>query len=132
MSRFESVSATVGAELAKPYAYGVADCFMMGCAVIDAVQGTSHAKTYAIRYTTLSGAQKALRKEGCKSLVEFFGDRVGLVPVAAGLCTIGDIGILDLGGFEHVAVFAGNGFVTKTERGAERFGIEVCKAAFKV
>lgn len=132
MSRFDTVSQAIEAELAKPYKYGVADCFMMGCAIIDSIKGTDFSKKYFRRYTTLSGAQKALHKEGCRNLVGFFRDVISLTQVPAGRCVIGDIGILDLGGIEHVAVFTGNGFLTKTERGAGRFGIEVCKAAFKV
>lgn len=132
MSRAEAVIAAVAGEMAKPYAFGVSDCFLLGCRVIDAVRGTAHALTYGGRYTTLAGAQKALRKEGCKGLGGFFRDRVGLLPKAAGDAVIGDIGILDLGGAEHVAVFTGTAFLTKTERGPERFGIEFCKAAFKV
>ncbi|PLU06715.1 DUF6950 family protein, partial [Sinorhizobium medicae] len=41
MNRFRIVEATLTRELAKPYAYGSADCFMLGCAVIDALTGSA-------------------------------------------------------------------------------------------
>ena len=136
MSRFKTVSGAMAGELAKPYEYGRADCFMMGCAIVDALQGTAYTSMYGGRYTTLAGAQKALRKEGCKSLATFFEVKIGLNPIPASFATIGDIAVLEVmhGGrlAEHVAIFIGTKFTTKTELGPASYGFEAVKACFKV
>jgi hypothetical protein len=123
-------------QLAKPYAYGSADCFFTGLAVIDAVQGTDHRSTYADRYTTLIGAQRALRKEGHDSLVSFFATLVE--KIAPAMAHLGDLGIVSLpveGSkrmAEHVGVHDGRMFVVKTEDGVKRFPFTAAIAAFRV
>ena len=135
MSRFEIVSRVMADELEKPYAYGEADCFMLGCRMIDALTGSELCETYGGRYDTLAGAQKALRKEGCKILVSFFV-KCGLEPVTPAHCRIGDVAILELDHKgrkgEHVAIFNGRTFTTKTETGSASYGFDAVKAAFKV
>ncbi len=136
MTRFEIVSRVMADELEKPYAFGVADCFMLGCRMIDALTGSDHCGAYGGSYDTLAGAQKALRKQGCKSLSQFFLKRIGLETVTPAFCQIGDIAILELDHngrmAEHVAVFNGRTFTTKTETGSASYGFDAVKAAFKV
>lgn len=135
VSRFGIVSRVMAGELGKPYAFGVADCFMLGCAMIDALTGSAHCETYGGSYGTLAEAQKALRKQGCKGLAQFFR-KLGLEPVTPSLCRIGDIAILEIDHkgrkAEHVAIFNGRTFTTKTETGSASHGYDAVKAAFKV
>lgn len=136
MSRFDAVCVTLEAELAKPYVYGTADCFFTGLAVIDALQGTNHTEAYSGRYTTLAGAQKALRTEGHKSLVTFFGGLLG--SCAPAQAYLGDIGIIALPVpkrkrlAEHVGVHDGRRFVVKTAEGKRSFEFAQAIAAFRV
>jgi hypothetical protein len=136
MSRFETVCATLEAEMAKPYAYGIADCFFTGLAMIDALQGTDYQKTYAGRYTTLAGAQKALRQEGHKTLVTFFEGL--LAPCAPAQAYLGDICIIALPVpgkkrmAEHVGVHDGRRFIVKTDEGRKVFEYTDAIAAFRV
>jgi len=136
MNRFKIVSDTLATELAKPYAYGEADCFFTGLAVIDAIQGTDHVGTYTGRYKTLRGAQTALRKEGHKTLVTFFGGLLSQIQPA--MAHLGDLGIVSLpmeGSkrmAEHVGVHDGRQFVVKTEEGVKRFPFTAVVAAFRV
>ena len=101
MNRFLIVEATLSRELAKPYAYGSADCFFLGLAVADALEGAVHSSKYAGSYSSLTGAQRALRRRGHKSLVSFFG---ALFPACApAAARFGDLVILRLSdGAEHV------------------------------
>lgn len=129
-TRFEIAQPVIEAELAKPYAYGVADCFFFGCRVADAFEpGRQMAATYDGAYKTLMGAQKALRKRGFTSLVELFGQH--LDAVGAAQCQFGDIAILQLADGEHVGVCIGGRFITKTERGRSIHDLSAVTAAFR-
>lgn len=129
MTRFEIVAATLRAEMAKPYAYGVADCFFLGIAMIDALAETDHRKTYSKDYRTILGAQKALRKRGHKSLVTFF--ETIAEPCAPASARMGDIVILQLGPHEHVGICLGSRFITKTDEGQSYHNLSDCIAAFR-
>ena len=129
MDRNSIVLQTIQSELVKPYEYGVADCFMMACAVVDAVSGTNYSETYLGRYTSLIGAQKALRKEGHKSLVGFWAEL--LEPISPSLAQYGDIAVVDINGVEHCAVCFGD-FISKEKTGQTRFALSAVKVAFKV
>ena len=134
MNRFRVVEATLERELAKPYAYGnpeQSDCFMMGCALVDAIEGRQLVKTYAGSYKTLAGAQKALRKRKFASLVDFFTKELGRPPVGAAEALTGDLVILKLAdGAEHVGVCVGRRFVTKTPTGRQDHDLGEVIAAF--
>lgn len=130
MSRFRTLERVVTEEMAKPYQYGVADCFFFGCRVADAFDPSREmVKTYSGSYRTLMGAQKALRKRGHKSLAELF--RKHLTPCAPAQAGLGDIVILQLADGEHVGVCAGTHYITKTERGGSNHNLSAVKAAFR-
>lgn len=134
MNRFRTVEALLAAEMAKPYAYGnpdKSDCFMMGCALVDALEGAETAKRYAGAYKTLPGAQRALRKRGFASLVEFWAAELDRPFVAPAEARFGDLAILRLDdGAEHVAVCLGLRFATKTANGRQDYGLGDVIAAF--
>lgn len=131
MSRFRTVERVVAEEMAKPYQYGVADCFFFGCRMVDALDDRqSLAATYAGSYKSLIGAQKALRKRGHKRLADLFGKH--LAPTAPAMAQLGDIVIISMGGGDHVGVCVGAQFVTKTESGPSFHGLPECTAAFRV
>lgn len=133
MNRFRIVEATLNAELAKPYAYGTADCFMLGCAMIDALTRRETAKKYGGAYKTLVGAQKALRKRKHKSLVTFFAAELESDPVGAAEARMGDLVILRLAdGAEHVGICVGHRFVTKTPDGRQDHSMSEVVAAFHI
>ena len=120
----------IEAELAKPYAYGTADCFFFGCRIADAFDPVRElAKTYSGAYRTLMGAQKALRKRGFTSIAELLA--VHLEPCAPAECRLGDLVVLQLADGEHVGVCAGTRFITKTERGRADHDLSAVKAAFR-
>lgn len=128
-NRFIIVAETLKTELAKPYVYGQADCFMLGIAMADALAGTDLRAEYQGCYSTLKGAQKALRKRGHTSLVTFFTDH--LEPCAPAEAQLGDLVVIQAGGGEHVGICLGTRFVTKTEGGQQSFGLADCIAAFR-
>lgn len=133
MNRFRIVEAALNAELAKPYAYGTADCFFMGCAMIDALTGAETAKKYVGSYKTLAGAQKALRKRKHKSLVTFFAAELEQEPKGGAEARMGDIVILRLAdGAEHVGICLGTRFVTKTPNGRQDYSLGEVIAAFHI
>lgn len=133
MNRFRIVKATLNAELAKPYAYGVADCFFMGCAMIDALTDRETVKKYLGSYKTLAGAQRALRKRKHKSLVTFFSAELEQDPKGGAEARQGDLVILRLDdGAEHVGICIGTRFVTKTPDGRQDFGLGEVIAAFHI
>jgi hypothetical protein len=128
--RYRTVSAVLLEELSKPYEYGVADCFMLGCRVADALDGTlGLAALYGGAYSTLTGAQRALRRHGFKSLAELFGSH--LPPVAPAAAQTGDLAILRLSDGDHVGVIAYAAVVTKTERGRSSHPVAAAVAAFR-
>ncbi|MBN7804917.1 C40 family peptidase [Agrobacterium rosae] len=133
MNRFRVVEATLNAELAKPYAYGTADCFMLGCAMVDSLAGLDTAKKYGGSYKTLVGAQKALRKRKHKSLVTFFAAELDQEPKGAAEARLGDLVILRLAdGAEHVGICLGTRFVTKTPDGRQDYSLSEVIAAFHI
>lgn len=133
MNRFRIVEATLNAELAKPYAYGSADCFFMGCAMIDSLTGAETVSKYLDSYKTLAGAQRALRKRKHKSLVTFFSAELDQEPVAAAEARMGDLVVLRLAdGAEHVGICIGARFVTKTPEGRVDYGLGEVIAAFHI
>jgi hypothetical protein len=131
MNRFRIVEATLARELARPYAYGSADCFMLGCAFVDALTGSAAAEKYRGTYRTLAGAQRALRRRGHRSLVSFFVAELRQEPKGGAEARLGDLVILGLAdGAEHVGVCLGARFVTKTERGRSDHGLADVIASF--
>jgi hypothetical protein len=136
MNRFRKVDATLTAEFAKPYDYGQperSDCFMVGCALVDALEGRNHVQKYAGTYKTLAGAQRALRKRGFKSLIDFWTAELGRPPVGAAEAQFGDLVILRLAdGAEHVGVCVGTRFTTKTKTGRQDHGLSDVVAAFHI
>jgi hypothetical protein len=129
MTRFEIVEATLKAEMAKPYAFGIADCFFLGISMIDALSGSNYRKKFAKAYRTLPGAQRALRRKGHKSLVPLFETLVERCAPAE--ARLGDVVILQLGPHEHVGICLGTRFVTKTENGQSYHTLTDCIAAFR-
>jgi hypothetical protein len=130
-SRFDTVARTLKAELAKPYVYGEADCFFLGCRMADALMpGLDLVAKYSGSYTTLLGAQRALRRRKCTSLVELFARH--LEPCAPAEARLGDLVIIHVKGAEHVGICLGTRFATKTERGRTDFELADCIAAFRL
>lgn len=133
MNRYRIVEQTLNAELEKPYSFGIADCFMMGCAMVDALSGREMANKYQGSYKTLAGAQRALRKRKHKSLATFFAAELEQDPKGAAEAQLGDLVILRLSdGAEHVAICVGSRFATKTPRGREDHGLSEVIAAFSI
>lgn len=136
MSRFQIVADTLAAELAKPYAHGEADCFLMGLAVADAVTGSTFKDRFAGRYSTLRGAHRVLRNEGHTSLVPLLGTM--LDPIAPAMAGLGDLAVIAVPmedstrHAEHVGVHDGRQFVVKGEGGVQRFPFSQAAAAFRV
>ncbi len=129
-TRFEIAQPVIEAELAKPYAYGVADCFMFGCRVADAFDGgRALVVTYGGAYKTLAGAQRALRRRGFISLAQLFEKH--LEPCAPSEAQFGDLAVLQINLAEHVGVCVGANFITKTERGRSLHDLSAVKAAFR-
>ncbi len=129
-TRFEIVAPVIDAEMAKPYAYGVADCFFLGCQVADALgPARNMVGKYEGSYSTLLGAQRALRRRGFTSLVEFFASHLEQCSPAE--AQAGDLAVLLLPDGEHVGICMGSRFVTKTERGRALLAIGAVKAAFR-
>jgi hypothetical protein len=136
MNRFRIVESTLSGELAKPYDYGMperSDCFMMGCALVDALEGMSLTEKYRGTYRTLAGAQRALRKRGFRSLIDFWTVELARPPAGAAEARFGDLVILRLAdGAEHVGVCLGTRFVTKTAKGLADHGLADVVAAFHI
>lgn len=129
-SRMEIVSEVWASEIAKPYTYGKADCFVLGCRMADTLARRKMVKTFGRAYSTLAGAQRALRRRGYVSLVGFFEDR--FTTIGAAQAKAGDIGIAILEDGEHVCVCLGNRFGTKTEGGPRFLPMTAIRAAFRV
>jgi hypothetical protein len=128
--RFPIVEATLRGELAKPYVYGRSDCFMLGIAMIDALSGSDLRSKYEGCYTTLLGAQLALRRRRHKTLSDLFAKH--LEPIAPAMAQMGDLVILRLPDGEHVGICLGARFVTKGERGRSLLSLSDCIAAFRI
>ncbi|NMG39879.1 hypothetical protein GRZ55_11555 [Chelativorans sp. ZYF759] len=130
MTRFEIANPVIEREMTKPYRYGESDCFFLGCRVADAFDKSRRLGPDNYRaYKTLFGAQKALRKRGFSSLVDFFDAH--LERIGASQCRFGDLAIMDLPDGEHVAVFTGQRFMTKTPKGRSHHDLSAVKAAFR-
>ncbi|MBP1873549.1 hypothetical protein J2Z19_003264 [Ensifer adhaerens] len=131
MERFRIGSATLERELSTPYVYGPGDCFHMGCAMSDALHGTSLVERYRGAYSTLRGAHMALRRRGFSSLVDFWSTTLGQDPDGAATARYFDLVILRLAdGAEHVGVCLGIRFITKAERGRSDHGLSNVIATF--
>lgn len=131
MDRFRIGRATLERELSTPYAYGPADCFHLGCAMADALHGTSLVEKYRGAYRTIRGAQKALRRHGFETLVAFWASELGQEPDGGASARYFDLVILSLAdGAEHVGVCLGTRFITKTENGRSDYGLSDVLAAF--
>lgn len=114
MERFRIGSATLERELSTPYAYGLADCFHLGCAMADVLHGTSLVEKYRSAYKTLRGAHVALRRRGFSSLVDFWSAELGQEPDGAASAQYFDLVILRLAdGAEHVGVCNGLRFTRR-------------------
>lgn len=131
MMRVVVVADVAGKAMLQPYDPGDQDCFFLLLDVIDAVRGTNYRARFAGRYTTLAGAQRALRKEGHSSLVGLLEDLLQ-APMPAGLAEIGDGAVCEIDGLEHAAFWNGSGWSSRTADGPRIFTHADVKAAFKV
>lgn len=132
MSRYEVLANVLDAEFTKPYTYGEADCFFLGCQIADAFDPSRKMVTnYKGAYRTLAGAQRALRKRGFKSLTQFFASH--LKEVAPASAQAGDVVVIVIAGGEHVGICLGvsGRFVTKTDAGRSYHALSECVAAFR-
>ncbi|TPL49082.1 hypothetical protein FJ937_16485 [Mesorhizobium sp. B2-4-4] len=129
-NRFQIIDATLKAEFAKPYVEGESDCFFLGCQMVDALDPRlGLVKLYWRAYTTLPGAQKALRKRGHKSLADLYATH--LKACAPAEAQLGDVVILQLADGQHVGICLGMRFVTKTRAGRSYHSVADCVAAFE-
>ena len=80
-------------------------------------------------YSTLAGAERALRRQDCKTIADLYGRH--LAACAPALAQFGDIAVLQLGRGQHVAVCLGRRFRTRTEHGPADYGVGDCIAAFR-
>lgn len=118
-------------ELATPYVYGAGDCFHLGCAMSDALHGTSLVEKYRGAYKSLKGAHLALCRRGFSTLVDFWSAELGQQPDGAASARYFDLVILRLAdGAEHVGLCIGHRFITKTERGRSDHGLSDVIATF--
>ena len=92
MNRSALVSGIIRTARAEAYAYGVNDCFFLGLKVIDGLQGTSHIKSFAGSYRTLTGAHRALRKRGHETIVTLYAELLPIIPW--GRARIGDLAVV--------------------------------------
>lgn len=130
-TRFETAASICAAEAGKPYRYGVSDCFMLGCRMADAIAGRTMAATFGGSYSTLLGANRALRRRGYASLVGFFEDR--FPRIGAGSAIPGDLAVALLADGEHVCVCVDHHrFATKTPAGMRLLPPSAMLAAFAV
>lgn len=128
--RIDIVAAVLDAELAKPYLYGEADCFFLGCQTADALDPElGLTRRYWRAYSTLAGAQKALRKRGCQSIADLYARH--LTRCAPAEARLGDLVIVLMDGGEHVAVCLGRRCRTKTAAGAIDVPVTAGIAAFR-
>lgn len=130
MNRSALVSGIIRTALAEAYAYGVNDCFFLGLKVIDGLQGTSHIKSFAGSYRTLTGAHRALRKRGHETIVTLYAELLPIIPW--GHARIGDLAVVDIDGAEHVAVHGGQAWMSITEDGPRSWPLHLAKSAFRV
>lgn len=114
----------------EPYAYGVNDCFFMGLRQIDAIRGTAHEAGHAGAYTTLLGANRALRRKGHRTLVTYLAGFVQ--EIAWGSARIGDLAVIEIDRAEHVALHGGQGWLSITEGGPVSWPLAQAKQAFGV
>ncbi len=128
--RFKTVERVVREELAKPYAFGSADCWALGCRVADALDPKlGMSEKYLGGYDTWQGAQKALRAQGYRTLDAFLASL--LAPCAPAAARHGDLAVVQVGRAQHVAVCVGTRFISKEEKGRLHFEVSDCIAAFR-
>lgn len=114
----------------RPYVPGFNDCFFLGLRQIDWIQGTEHEAAHKGAYTTIKGANRALRRRGHTTLVTYFA---GLVePISWGAARIGDLAIVEVDGAEHVGLHGGLGWQSITDAGPVRWNLAQAKQAFGV
>ena len=131
LERIAIVDRVCTEEMAKPYEPGASDCFILGVAIIDAMRGTSYRSDLSGAYQTIAGSQRALRRRGHTSLITFFPS-LGLDRIPAGKCSPGDVVVTVVDRVEHVAVFTGSVFRSRSPDGPMNFRMGDVAAAFKV
>lgn len=131
MTRFEIVSRVIEEEMAKPYEFGSADCFLLGCRVADALDPSrGMTATYSGRYKTQKQAQRLLLKLGHRSLVGLL--ETHLEPCGPALARMGDIVVVDRDGEEHITICStSTRFIGKIETGRTWFWLDDAVKAFR-
>lgn len=131
MSRYDTVMRVIEEEMAEPYQYGEADCFLLGCCMADALDPSRRMyATYAGTYKTQKQAQRLTVEMGCRSLVEVLGQHLERCPPAA--ARLGDLVVVNRDGEEHVAICTTSArFLGKTPAGPVWFALGDVIAAFR-
>ena len=131
MTRFETLTPIIEAELAKPYAYGDSDCFLLAAKVAAALQPEcTLLAEYVGRYKTKLGAHRIMMRAGFVSLTDLLDKH--FPRRAPATATYGDVAVVTLSDGEHFAVCVGQRFVVKLPRGATFCDLGTVKAAYQV
>ena len=131
MTRFEIATPVIEAELVKPYAYGVSDCFLLAAKVATALQPEcTLLDEYEGRYKTKLGAQRIMMRAGFVSLTDLVDKHFKRRPPASAV--YGDIAVVTLPDGEHFAVCVGQRFVVKLPHKPTFCDLGTVKAAYQV
>lgn len=116
-----------------PFAWGSHDCALgLAAGAVRAITGDDAAAEWRGRYSSPSGARRALHKAGFTSLADLAASMLPEVPTA--FADIGDIGIIAADGplKQAICVVDASGLIVLTPEGHGRRPREDMIRAFKV
>lgn len=116
-----------------PFSWGSQDCAMgLAAGAIEAITGQDLAASWRGRYSSPSGARRALQKAGFSAVSDLVGSLLPEIPPA--FADVGDIGLINADGplKQALCVVDASGLIVLTPEGHGRRPREDMIRAFKV
>ncbi|RZL39859.1 MAG: hypothetical protein EOP35_02570 [Rubrivivax sp.] len=122
------LQALVSARLCAPFAWGANDCCLFACDAALAVTGIDPAAAERGTYSTERQAARLLARLGGVRAIGAARFGPETIPAAA---QVGDVGVVETGGRESLAVCGGAHWLAPGELGLERLPLEAASAVWR-
>lgn len=123
----DALNAAVEHHSSLPFEWGKSDCFISSTDAAHGAHGNEMFKAFR-KYKTEAGAYKALRKQGCETVADFFAKHLREIPPFQ--AQRGDLGTIRRGDVIAAGVFTSAGFAVKGENGMLREPVTNVDRAF--
>lgn len=114
-----------------PFEWGASDCALWVANVVEAMTGIDYAESFREKYTTKTGADRALQRYGLEQLAETVTGLLG-APIEARRARRGDVVMMPMDGIQSIGICLGRAVAFKSAEGLLFFKKSDCECAWRI